>query len=155
MAILESGWAVTAAGVAGCPSVMTTDGGTRIIAGTSDGNILALDGAGKEVWRTPVGGTVSAWPVVDQVPDFGRSILAATEESPLRSASSLFSVSSGSRWCHCSAMPITIAQVSLKSRRKDILDSADWRYLNLVICFRAKGCLEKEVHPPEDIASLY
>ena len=79
MAILKLEWALTEAAVAGCPSVMTADEGTRIIVGTSDGDIVALDGASNEVWRTPVGGAASVWPVIDQIPGFGKSILAGTD----------------------------------------------------------------------------
>ncbi len=79
MPILELSWVLATALVAGNPSVMTTEGGTRIIAGTSDSCIVALEGDGSEVWRTRVGGAVSIWPAVDDVPGLGPSILAATD----------------------------------------------------------------------------
>jgi len=80
MAALELSWVLATVLVAGNPAVMTTNEGTRIIVGTSDSCIVALAGDGGEVWRTPVGGIVSIWPTVDDVPGLGRSILAATDD---------------------------------------------------------------------------
>ena len=79
MAILEKSWVLDDAHVAGSPSVMMTSNGTRIIIGTSDGDIVALKGDSKEAWRTAVRGTVSTWPTIDEVPGFGLSILTATD----------------------------------------------------------------------------
>ena len=79
MPILELSWMLATALVAGNPAVMTSGSGTRIIAGTSDSCIVALAGDGSEVWRTRVGGAVSIWPAIDDVPGIGKRILAATD----------------------------------------------------------------------------
>ncbi len=88
MAILELGWTLAAALVAGNPSVMITDAGTRIVVGTSDSCIVALAGDGSEVWRTPVGGVVSIWPAIDDVPGLGKCILVATDDGDVLCLSS-------------------------------------------------------------------
>jgi hypothetical protein len=80
MAILELGWTLATLFVAGIPSVMTTTEGPRIIVGTSDSCIVSLAGDGSEVWRRPVGGRVSVWPAIDEVPGLGVSILGATDD---------------------------------------------------------------------------
>jgi len=83
MAHLELNWTTESANIAGCPAVIVTDGVPSIVAGTDDGDVIALDGAGKEVWRTSLGATVSMWPVVDTVPGYGPSILAGTQDGVL------------------------------------------------------------------------
>ena len=68
MAVLELSWTSPGAAVAGCPSVMPTSAGPRIIVGTSTGDAAGLDGAGREIWRTPIGASVLLWPAIDTVP---------------------------------------------------------------------------------------
>ena len=53
MAILEQSWSA-AVKAAGCPSVLNIDGAPKTIVGTSEGDVVALDGTGKEIWRTAV-----------------------------------------------------------------------------------------------------
>ncbi len=83
MAVLELSWTSPGAAVAGCPSVMPTSAGPRIIVGTSTGDAAALDGAGREIWRTPIGASVLLWPAIDTVPELGASV--SREPSPARS----------------------------------------------------------------------
>lgn len=79
MPILTPDWTLAEIHVAGAPAVIPTADGPRTIVGTSNGNVIALDGSGKEVWRVFVGATVSTWPTFDDVPGIGRCLLIASE----------------------------------------------------------------------------
>ena len=79
MVRLNRRWCVETAQVAGCPAVLAEQKESLILLGTSGGDVLALDGAGGERWRTPVGAKVSAWPVVDELPGAGLSVFAVDE----------------------------------------------------------------------------
>ena len=56
------------------------NGSSLIIVGTSDGDVVAFDGCGEERWRRRLGSSVSSWPVFDDIPGIGPSILVASEE---------------------------------------------------------------------------
>ena len=92
MSVLTHAWTRSDYGIGGCPVVASVDGAPRIVAGTSDGDLLMLDGAGGEVWRIAVsatasGAAVSAWPTIDDVPGVGPCILIGDEEGDILCAS--------------------------------------------------------------------
>ena len=79
MAILEKSWSA-AIKAAGCPAGLPAKGGPLTVFGTTDGALVALDGAGEVAWRTQVGESINAWPSADDVPGLGMSILVGTDE---------------------------------------------------------------------------
>jgi outer membrane protein assembly factor BamB len=55
----------------------------QIIVGTRNGEVVSHDGLGKQRWKTRIGGWISAWPVVTNLPNLGTSILASNEDGVL------------------------------------------------------------------------
>jgi len=96
MALLQVRWRAESLKAVGCPAVMLEgdDASPVIVAGTTEGYVVALDGAGATLWRTHVGGSISAWPVVDDVPGIGPSVLVGSESGRVACLSSAGAV----RW---------------------------------------------------------
>ncbi len=78
MTILESHWMVEA-GAASCPAIVT-NGEPQVVIGTKEGDIVSYDGSGSELWRTRLGGVISAWPVLMDLPTLGKTILVSNED---------------------------------------------------------------------------
>lgn len=75
---------------------MFSDAGVScFVVGTRDGDVVAFDGAGAERWRTALGGPISTWPTVADVPGRGLSILVATESGNI----ACLSPDGVVRWC--------------------------------------------------------
>ena len=64
----------TGAPVPGCPAVVSTGDGVLVVYGTENGDVIALDGAGREVWRDHAGPQVAGWPAVVDLPQ-GTTVL--------------------------------------------------------------------------------
>jgi hypothetical protein len=79
MSLLTLDWTLSDANAASLPAIMKTSKGTRIIYGTGDGHVVALDESHKEVWRSELEGAVTCQPSVDDVPGAGTCILVGSE----------------------------------------------------------------------------
>ena len=82
MVILKPHWTIEEAKVASCPTVLAGRK-PQVIVGTTEGDVVSYDGSGRERWRTPLGGCISAWPVVMDLPSCGKNIFASNEEGML------------------------------------------------------------------------
>ena len=58
----------TGGAVSGCPGIFETPEGPLVVTGTDDGEVIALDGTGAEVWRDSTGVMTAGWPVVVDLP---------------------------------------------------------------------------------------
>lgn len=66
----------------GSPGLVETADGPLVIVGTDDGDVVALDGAGRVRWRDHVGARAHGWPSVIDLPA-GRTILIGDSEGGL------------------------------------------------------------------------
>jgi hypothetical protein len=83
MVILRIRWIVVDAKAAGCPTLLSATRSPQIVTGTSEGDVVSYDSRGREIWRAPIGGCISAWPVAETLPSLGASVLASNEDGTL------------------------------------------------------------------------
>jgi hypothetical protein len=79
MSLLTLDWTLSDANAASLPAIMKTSKGTRLIYGTGDGNVVALDESQQEVWRSELEGAVTCQPSIDDISGAGTCVLVGTE----------------------------------------------------------------------------